>query len=691
MAITQFDGHRQIKAGTITNTEQNFGTPSASTDVAIKSYVDSLVQGLVAKPNATVATTAALPTNTYANGTAGLGATLTATAVGILTVDGHAVLVNEFVLVKNEAAPANNGLYKCTTAGTAGVAYILTRDVDMDTTLEFSGGYVFVQQGTTNGTTGWTCTNGTAPTVGTTGITFSQFSGAGTYTSGTGITITGTSVAINTAVTVDLSTIQTLTNKTLTSPVFTGPTLGTPASGTLTNATGLPISTGVSGLGAGIATWLATPTSANLLTAVATSSTGSGALVFGTTPTLATPVINGLATGTGVASAATASTLVARDANVNIFSNNLIEGFATTATAAGTTTMAITDKKIQVFTGSSTQTVKLPTTSVVAGHQHTIINASSGAVTVQSSGANTIVILAGNTSASFTAVIATPTAAADWAFTYNGVNVASSKLLTVSNTLTLAGTDATTMTFPTTSATLARTDAGNTFTGHQTIEGVTATGATGTGNMVFSITPTFTTPVLGAATGTSLVVSSFINEAKGADIVSATTTDIGAATGNYINVTGTTTITGLGTVQAGTRRIVNFNASLTLTYNASSLILPGSANITTAAGDTATFVSLGAGNWVCTEYQRRSGAALVASATAYQRSTAVTGTQDGSNKVFTIGNTVSTGSEQVYVNGQLMMPGSSNDYVYDGTVTVTFQAGFTAPASTDTIRVYGTY
>lgn len=247
------------------------------------------------------------------------------------------------------------------------------------------------------------------------------------------------------------------------------------------------------------------------------------------------------------------------------------------------------------------------------------------------------------------------------------------------------------MTFPTTSATLARTDAGNTFTGHQTIEGVTATGATGTGNMVFSITPTFTTPVLGAATGTSLVVSSFINEAKGADIVSATTTDIGAATGNYINVTGTTTITGLGTVQAGTRRIVNFNASLTLTYNASSLILPGSANITTAAGDTATFVSLGAGNWVCTEYQRRSGAALVASATAYQRSTAVTGTQDGSNKVFTIGNTVSTGSEQVYVNGQLMMPGSSNDYVYDGTVTVTFQAGFTAPASTDTIRVYGTY
>ena len=85
----------------------------------------------------------------------------------------------------------------------------------------------------------------------------------------------------------------------------------------------------------------------------------------------------------------------------------------------------------------------------------------------------------------------------------------------------------------------------------------------------------------------------------------ATTTDIGAATGNYINITGTTTITGLGTIQAGTRRIVNFNGILTLTYNATSLILPTSANITTAAGDIATFISLGSGNWICTEYQRK--------------------------------------------------------------------------------------
>src|SRR5271166_6176254 len=65
-----------------------------------------------------------------------------------------------------------------------------------------------------------------------------------------------------------------------------------------------------------------------------------------------------------------------------------------------------------------------------------------------------------------------------------GIMPASGKTLTVSNSLTLAGTDSTTMTFPSTSATIARTDAANTFTGHQTIEGVTSTGATGTGNFV---------------------------------------------------------------------------------------------------------------------------------------------------------------------------------------------------------------
>jgi len=107
-------------------------------------------------------------------------------------------------------------------------------------------------------------------------------------------------------------------------------------------------------------------------------------------------------------------------------------------------------------------------------------------------------------------------------------------------------------------------------------------------------------------------LSSALNEAKGANIASASTTDIAAATGNLVHITGTTTITALGTVQAGTRRVVIFDGALTLTHNATSLILPWAANITTAAGDAAVFVSEGSGNWQCIAYVRASFTNLMA-------------------------------------------------------------------------------
>jgi hypothetical protein len=110
--------------------------------------------------------------------------------------------------------------------------------------------------------------------------------------------------------------------------------------------------------------------------------------------------------------------------------------------------------------------------------------------------------------------------------------------------------------------------------------------------------------------GTLDANSKAINEAQGTNIASATTTDLGAMAGNYALVTGTTTITGLGTVSAGTRRKVTFTGILTLTHNATSLILPTEANITTAVNDTAEFISLGSGNWICTNYQRADGSSL---------------------------------------------------------------------------------
>ena len=86
---------------------------------------------------------------------------------------------------------------------------------------------------------------------------------------------------------------------------------------------------------------------------------------------------------------------------------------------------------------------------------------------------------------------------------------------------------------------------------------------------------------------------------KGSDIASATTTDLGAVVGLMHDITGTTTITGFGTVSAGLWKIVKFEGALTLTHNATSLILPGSANIVTVAGDVGIFMSEGSGNWRC--------------------------------------------------------------------------------------------
>lgn len=121
--------------------------------------------------------------------------------------------------------------------------------------------------------------------------------------------------------------------------------------------------------------------------------------------------------------------------------------------------------------------------------------------------------------------------------------------------------------------------------------------------------PVWGPPSSAAFTGGTL--TSALNEAPPVTLASGGTVPIGAASANSITISGTTTVTAFDTIAAGAVRHLVFTGVLTLTHNATSLILPTAANISTASGDAATFESLGGGNWRCTSYMRASGAALL--------------------------------------------------------------------------------
>lgn len=227
--------------GSSTATTQSPG--DNSTKLATTAYADAAAAQSGSYGACVYASTSALPASTYNNGASGVGATLTENANGALSLDGSSPAVNDRVLIKNQASTFQNGPYTVTATGSAGAVFVLTRTADADQSAEIrTGKTVFVTSGSTQNATTWSVNSATSPTMGTDPITFSQSGGPGSVTGGNGITVTGSSVAINTAVTVDLSTVQTLSNKT-----FVAPALGTPASGIATNLTGLPLTTGVTG------------------------------------------------------------------------------------------------------------------------------------------------------------------------------------------------------------------------------------------------------------------------------------------------------------------------------------------------------------------------------------------------------------------------------------------------------------
>jgi hypothetical protein len=224
---TQIDNKAPIASPTFTGTVTLAADPASALQAATKQYVDNTASGIVAKPQVLGATTANIDA-TYNNGTAGVGATLTHNTNGALpSTSGGATgwAVGKGILVKNQTNKAQNGRYYVSNMGSPSTPYVLTRCGYCDEASEIPGAYIFVQDGTNAGT-GWIQTVADAATfvVGTDDINVYQFSGSGTYTAGTGLTLTGNEYSINTSVTADLSTAQTLTNKTLTSPVINTPT-----------------------------------------------------------------------------------------------------------------------------------------------------------------------------------------------------------------------------------------------------------------------------------------------------------------------------------------------------------------------------------------------------------------------------------------------------------------------------------
>jgi hypothetical protein len=425
----------------LTTTGQVTTTPSGTTDIANKAYVDAVAQGLNPKQSVQCATTAAI------------------TLSGLQTIDGYTTLVGDRVLVKNQGSTPTNGIYVAS-------ASTWTRAADMDVWAEVPGAYTVVVNGTINGNSAWVSTSATTGTINVTPITFVQFSGISTYYAGTGLSLASNTFSIaNTGVSAASygSASQTLSA-----------TVNAQGQLTALSAQAIAIAnTQVSGLGT------MSTQNANNVAITGGSITGtpiSGSTVGGSTIT-ASVQFSGPATGlTGTASA------------LNIGGNAATATLATTATTANTATTATTATNLA---GGSAGSVPYQSS---AGTTATLGIGSSGQILTVSGGLPAWASLStlGVTSFSAGTTGFTPSSATAGAITLSGT-LATTNGGTGLTSFTSGGAIYATSTSALTSGTLPVASGGT---------GVTT--STGTGSNVLSTSPTLVTPTLGTPASVTL-------------------------------------------------------------------------------------------------------------------------------------------------------------------------------------------
>lgn len=197
---TELDSKLNLSGGTMTGKIILDGDPTQALHAVTKEYVDNVSAGIISRPQVLAATTSNLDA-TYNNGSSGIGATLTSNATGAFPlIDGVALTTvngQRGLLVKNQTTAAHNGRYNLTTQGDENTAWVLTRCSLCDQSSEVPGSYTFVLDGDSNSQTGWVQYVADPATfvIGTDSILVFQFSGSGTITAGTNISVTGNQVS----------------------------------------------------------------------------------------------------------------------------------------------------------------------------------------------------------------------------------------------------------------------------------------------------------------------------------------------------------------------------------------------------------------------------------------------------------------------------------------------------------------